>query len=47
VKTRIEVNELGEFIVQIPEDIMDEYSLEEGDQILWEIDDGFVAITFP
>lgn len=44
-KTRIEVNEAGELFTLIPEDIIQELMLEEGEQMHWEEDAGLIEIT--
>lgn len=46
MKTRVEVNENGEFFTIIPEDVVAEYGFDEGDQIDWDAnDDEFVIIS--
>jgi len=44
-KTRVEVNEHGDFYTIIPEDIAAELSLTEGDQLEWDEDDQIVVLT--
>lgn len=45
-KTRIEVNELGEFFIIIPDDVIAEYEFEEGDAIELDTqDDEFVILS--
>lgn len=39
MKTRIEINDEGQFYTIIPEDVIMEYELDEGDLIEWDIDD--------
>jgi hypothetical protein len=39
MKTRIEVNDNGEFFIIIPEDVLLEYELGVGEQLEWDIDD--------
>lgn len=46
VKTRIEVNAAGEFFTIIPEDIVQELMLEDGEQVFWDEDQGTVELTF-
>lgn len=47
MKTRIEVNENGEFYTIIPNEVVEEYNLDEGEQVEWDIDDpDLVIITF-
>lgn len=45
-KTRIETNSQGEFYTLIPEDIVQELVLEEGELINWYVDEGMVELTF-
>lgn len=46
IKTRIEVNENGEFFTIIPEDVVAEYDFDEGEQLEWDIDDDqFVIVS--
>jgi hypothetical protein len=44
--TRIEVNEAGEFFTIIPEELVQDLMLEDGEQINWDENDGIVDITF-
>jgi antitoxin component of MazEF toxin-antitoxin module len=46
IKSRIEINENGEFYTIIPEDVVAEYNYDEGDQLEWDIDDNeFIIIS--
>ena len=46
MKSRVEVNELGEFVLIIPEDVVDAYSIDDGDLIDWDTnDDDFVILS--
>ena len=45
-KTRIEVNEQGDFYTIIPEDIIQELALEDGEVIEWVEEDGEVSLYF-
>jgi bifunctional DNA-binding transcriptional regulator/antitoxin component of YhaV-PrlF toxin-antitoxin module len=44
-KTRVEVNEHGDFYSIIPEDVAAELSLTEGDQLEWDEEGGIVVLT--
>lgn len=47
MKTRIEVDEMGRHILILPEDIVEEYSLEDGDTVVATIsEDGTLYIQF-
>ena len=43
-KSRIEVNENGEFTLVIPEDIVEKYEFYEGEQVEWDDDDDELVI---
>ncbi len=46
MKTRIEVNEFGDYFTVIPYDIMEELELEEGEQFEWDSsDNGSVLLS--
>lgn len=46
MKTRIEVNENGEFYTIIPDDIIADYDFGEGDQIEWDTnDEEFIIVS--
>lgn len=45
-KTRIEVNQNGEFYVQIPEDIVEDLQLDDGELVEWEEVEGTAVLTF-
>lgn len=46
MRSRIEVNSSGELFIVIPEDIIQELTLEEGDLAFWEEIEGAVELTF-
>lgn len=46
IKTNIEVNGAGEFYTIIPEDIVQELMLEDGEVIEWYENEGSVELTF-
>lgn len=47
MKTRIEVNEDGEFFTVIPLEVAEEHNLGEGETIDWDIDDpDYVLLSF-
>jgi hypothetical protein len=46
MKSRIEVNGQGEAYLVLPEEVIQEYFLEEGDVVTWELQDDFVMLTF-
>jgi hypothetical protein len=39
MKTRVEVNEAGDFFIIIPEDVVAEAGLDEGDLMEWDAND--------
>ena len=39
MKTRVEVNENGEFFILIPDDVVAEAELDEGDLLEWDAND--------
>ncbi len=39
LKSRIEINDLGEFVIVVPEEIIDQYELDEGDLLEWDTED--------
>lgn len=39
LKSRIEVNDMGEFVITVPEEIIDQYELDEGDLLEWDTED--------
>jgi bifunctional DNA-binding transcriptional regulator/antitoxin component of YhaV-PrlF toxin-antitoxin module len=39
MKSRIEINDSGEFFIVIPEDVASEYRMDEGDILEWDIND--------
>lgn len=46
MKTRIEIDENGNFFSLVPEDILLEYELGENDQLTWNMDDPeFISIS--
>lgn len=45
-KGRIEVNSEGEFYLVIPEDIVQELVLSEGDLVEWDLDGNLVVLEF-
>ena len=45
-RSRIEVSENGDFILTIPEDVVQELVLEEGDSVEWSLEDGYVELYF-
>ncbi len=45
---KIEEDENGDGILQLPDEIVEKYNLKEGDTVKWTVrDDGSVIITFP
>ena len=48
MKTRVEVDEMGRHIIILPEDIVEEWQLEDGDSCTYEIDEmtGAVILHF-
>ncbi len=47
VKTRIEVNEDGEFFLIVPDEIVAKYMLDEGEPVEWDDnDDELVILSF-
>ena len=47
MKTRIEVNENGEFYIKIPDEVVEKFRLEEDDLMEWDDnDDDFVILSF-
>lgn len=45
-KTRIEVNENGDFIITIPNEVVAEYNFDEGDLLEWDTnDDEFIILS--
>lgn len=46
IKNRIEVNVDGDFFINIPVEIMEEYELEEGDLITWNFEDECIILDF-
>lgn len=48
MRTRIEVNQDGEFFTIIPAEIAEQYNLDEGEPVEWDDnDDELVIVTFP
>ena len=46
MKTRIEVNENGEFFTIIPDEVIAEYNFDEDDQLEWDVNDpDFVILS--
>jgi bifunctional DNA-binding transcriptional regulator/antitoxin component of YhaV-PrlF toxin-antitoxin module len=45
-KSRVEVNEEGDFFLVIPDDIVAEAGLDDGDLLELEVDDGFIFLSF-
>jgi antitoxin component of MazEF toxin-antitoxin module len=46
-KSRIEVAANGSFYMEIPEEVIDDLQLEEGEVVEWHLDDtGHVELTF-
>lgn len=39
LKSRIEINDLGEFIIVVPDEVIDAYELDEGELLEWDIND--------
>ncbi len=39
MKSRIEINEAGDFFIIIPNDVVDTYSFDEGDELEWDTND--------
>lgn len=39
MKSRVEVNDNGEFWILIPEDIIDAYAFDDGDEVEWDAND--------
>jgi hypothetical protein len=46
IKSRIEVNEMGEFYFVLPETVVEELLLEEGEGVLLDINDGMLEVYF-
>lgn len=46
MKTRIEVNQEGELYIVLPEDIVEELQLEEGETVTITEDEGELILTF-
>lgn len=46
MKTRIEVNEEGQFYMLLPEQIVEDYMLDDGDVVEWDDDGELVILTF-
>lgn len=46
MKTTIKVNQEGEFYIVLPEDIIEELMIDEGDVVRFTEEDGEVILTF-
>jgi|688.fasta_scaffold1150238_1 hypothetical protein len=41
----VQVDEYGDYFIELPEDILEELSLTEGDAVSWSIQEGDVILT--
>ena len=46
MKSRVEVNEQGELFIVLPDELVQEFMIEEGDTVFWELQDDFAILTF-
>lgn len=46
MKTRIEVDEMGRYILILPEDVIEDYMICEGDSVLLEDAEGILHVHF-
>lgn len=46
MRSRIEVDAEGFFQIKIPEDVIDELNLDEGDLVDWFVNEGLVELAF-
>ena len=47
MRTKIEVDEMGRFILLLPDEIIEEYGLDEGDLVPYEmLEDGVLILDF-
>lgn len=47
MKTRIEVDEMGRHVLIIPEDVIEEFQLDDGDSVDIDFDETTIFVEFP